>query len=359
MYAGMTRKLNAAKRLPLGGWFGVAGAIAFSVTALGQAVPSPGKVEGPTPKAVLVEETKNVGTVAKGDQIKHSFVIRNEGKADLTISDVKPSCGCTVSEFDKVIKPGAEGKVTLTVDTKAFSGPISKTALVLTNDPIKPQFTVFLAANVKPFVEVAPWGFFRIQGLVGEELSSSLILGSDEPDFKPSKVEVPHPYLKATLAPATDKERVEGKGKTQWKITLTADKTAPPGPPLGEVKVQTGIAKQPELVLRISGNISESVGVLPTQVTFGTFDPKDVGITRDVDVINRNDKNADFKVTAAESGVPGIVAEVKPVDKTRVRVVLKVDRKTVKKGPFDGWLTIRTNDVGKPEIKVGLKGVSL
>jgi hypothetical protein len=94
-------------------------------------------------------------------------------------------------------------------------------------------------------------------------------------------------------------------------------------------------------------------------VTFGNFDPKDAGLSRELDVINRNTKNTAFRVTAAESGVPGILAEVKPGDNTKVKVVVTVDPKTVKKGPFDGWLTIRTNDSAKGEIKVSLRGVAL
>jgi hypothetical protein len=308
---------------------------------------------------VPVEEGKNVGTVAKGDAIEYSFKIRNEGKADLVINDVKPSCGCTLGKFDKTIKPGEEGKITLTIDTKAFSGPISKTAVVLTNDPAKPQFSLALSAYVKPYVEVVPYGYFRIQGLVGEELTSELILGSDEPDFKPGKIEVPQSYLTATLAPATEKDRLEGKGKTQWKITLKADKTAPAGIPGGEVKVATGVAKQPEIVIKVSGVINESVGVLPSQVTFGTFDPKSGGISREIDVISRNPKNAAFKVTAAESGVPGVVAEVKTLDDKKAKVVVSIDPKVIKKGPFDSWITIRTNDAIKGEIKIPLRGVSL
>ena len=68
-------------------------------------------------------------------------VAGSEWKADLHITDVKPSCGCTAPEYDKTIKPGAEGKIVLNVDTKTFQGPISKSALILTDDPEKPQIT--------------------------------------------------------------------------------------------------------------------------------------------------------------------------------------------------------------------------
>src|ERR1019366_10813770 len=58
------------------------------------------------PKLVVPESKKDVGPVPKGEPIKHVFILRNTGHADLHVTDVKPSCGCTVPEFDKVIKPG-------------------------------------------------------------------------------------------------------------------------------------------------------------------------------------------------------------------------------------------------------------
>ncbi|MGZ5428208.1 MAG: DUF1573 domain-containing protein, partial [Thermoanaerobaculia bacterium] len=163
--------------------------LALAPALLAQApAPAPAKVAdtASVPKLVVPEDKKDFGMVPKGEPIKHVFVLKNMGKADLHVTDVKPSCGCTVPEFDKVIKPGAEGKVTLTVDTKNFSGPISKTAILMTDDPSMPQTTLFLSANVKPFVEALPYGFFRITALSGEAASSEVVLVSDEPEFKPA-----------------------------------------------------------------------------------------------------------------------------------------------------------------------------
>jgi hypothetical protein len=273
------------------------------------------------PKLVVPESKKDVGTVPKGEPIKHVFVLRNTGKADLHVTDVKPSCGCTVPEFDKVIKPGAEGKVTLTVDTKNFSGPISKTALLMTDDPSMPQTTLFLSANVKPFVEALPYGFFRITALSGEAASSEVVLVSDESEFKPTKIETPNSFLKATLSPVPEKELIKDKNPNQWKITLTAAPDAPEGILGGTVKVATGVKRQPEIEISVSGFVKPAV-------------------------------------TKVETNVPGISAEIVPVDKSRVQVVLTVDQK-IKKGVFEGELLIKTTDKAKSDVKVPLKGVIL
>ena len=86
------------------------------------------------PKIDVNPETKDVGTVPKGQVIDATFVIRNTGGSDLIITDARPGCGCTVASFDKVVKPGEEGKIISHVDTKTFSGPIAKSILVVSND---------------------------------------------------------------------------------------------------------------------------------------------------------------------------------------------------------------------------------
>lgn len=337
---------------------------AFAAAALALAVaPSPlaaqaKAAEAAGPKLVVAEDKKDVGQVAKGEPIKHVFVLRNAGTSDLHITDVKPSCGCTVPEFDKVIKPGAEGRVTLTVDTKNFSGPISKTALLITDDPAVPQKTLFLSAVVKPFVDALPYGFFRIQALSGEASSSELILVSDEPDFKPSKAEAPNSFLRVALAPVSEKELVKDRGPNQWKVTVSTAPDAPEGLLGGNVKVATGVKKQPEIELPISGFIKPTISVTPLSINFGNFDPKGDPQKRNVMLVNNNATVETFAVTKAETNVPGISAQVVPMDKSRVQVVLTVDQK-IKKGVFEGDLVIRTSDKAKGEVKVPIKGVVL
>jgi hypothetical protein len=98
--------------------------------------------------------------------------------------------------------------------------------------------------------------------------------------------------------------------------------------------------------------------VTPLSINFGNFDPKGDPQKRNVMLVNNNAAVPAFSVTKAETNVPGISAEVVTVDKSRVQVVLTVDQK-IKKGVFEGDLTIRTSDKAKAEVKVPIKGVIL
>src|ERR1051326_6915897 len=178
------------------------------------------------PRLTIVEPIKDFGVVPKGDKLDWSFEIKNTGDSDLQILAAKPGCGCTVADFDKVIKPGATGKVTAHVDTTAFNGPIAKTVAVETNDPSTPTATLTLHATVKPYVEAAPVGFVRYNLLQGDAQTQTITLYSEEDEpFEITKIETPEGgYVKVVPTKITDdKARVAaGKaGQNQYKLDIT------------------------------------------------------------------------------------------------------------------------------------------
>src|SRR6266568_9268167 len=126
------------------------------------------KDEEKAPRLTIVEPVKDYGTVPKGDKLEWAFLVKNTGDSDLQIIAAKPGCGCTVADFDKVIKPGDTGKVTAHVDTTNFSCPIAKPVTLETNDPNTPTAQLTINAIVKPYVEAHPAGFVRFQLLQGE-----------------------------------------------------------------------------------------------------------------------------------------------------------------------------------------------
>ncbi|HEY7159841.1 MAG TPA: DUF1573 domain-containing protein, partial [Acidobacteriota bacterium] len=73
--------------------------------------------EASKPKMQIVEPSYDAGEMYKTNKkIQHDFIIKNIGAAELKIINARPGCGCTVTQFDKTIAPGAEGKVTASVD---------------------------------------------------------------------------------------------------------------------------------------------------------------------------------------------------------------------------------------------------
>src|SRR5215470_4617271 len=211
------------------------------------------------PKIEVNPETRDAGTVAKGQIIDATLVIKNTGGSDLIITDARPGCGCTVASFDKTVKAGEEGKVVSHVDTKTFSGPIAKSILLVSNDPDRPQINLFIKAVVKPFVDVLPNPYVRFSVIKGDSDSQNVILLSDEKTFKPSVAEAAQPYVKAELSPAGEKDKIPGHTGDQSKLKLTVTGDAPEGLLNAPVRITTGVTQQPQVEIPVAGIVRARV----------------------------------------------------------------------------------------------------
>ena len=307
------------------------------------------------PKIEVIPETKDAGTVAKGQLIETTFIVKNNGASDLVISDARPGCGCTVASFDKLVKPGGEGKVVSTVDTKNFAGPISKSILLVSNDPDRPQLNLFIKATVKPFVDVLPTGYLRFSVVKGDSAAQDVLLVSEEKSFKPMVAEMAQPYVKAELVPAGEKDRVSGRPGEQYKLHVSVTGDAPEGLLNAPIRINTGVTQQPSLEIPVSGYIRSRVSVTPALVNFGNFTAGKDPITRNI-IVTNNKPAQPIKVTRAEVSVPGFLTDVVPTQEgVSYTVVVKASDK-VKKGAIEGTVKLYTTDKEKAIIELPLKG---
>ena len=84
-------------------------------------------------EASFSEDSYSFGEVKFEVPAKHTFRFTNTGTEPLKIEKVKPSCGCTATNYSKEpIAPGAEGFVELTYNAKKM-GIFRKTATVTMN----------------------------------------------------------------------------------------------------------------------------------------------------------------------------------------------------------------------------------
>jgi hypothetical protein len=81
-----------------------------------------------------LDSTKDYGKIAEGQQLDVIFRFRNTGSYPLVISQVRPSCGCTVAEQPQApIAPGSEGRIKATFNSQGRSGVNHKTLFVTAN----------------------------------------------------------------------------------------------------------------------------------------------------------------------------------------------------------------------------------
>jgi len=318
--------------------------------------------EEKAPRLTLVEPVKEYGEVAKGDKLDWSFLVKNTGTSDLQIIAAKPGCGCTVADFDKVIKPGETGKVTAHVDTTNFTGPIAKTVTLETNDPSSPTSTLTIHAVVKPYVEAYPAGFVRFNQLLGDVSTQTVTLYSEEDElFEIKDVQVPGDWVKVAYHKVEEPDRVPNMGKAgqnQYKVDITVGgPDAKIGPMADKIRIMTNSKHSPEYPISVTGVIRPTYRVEPTALNFGEVAVSDAGASRTV-LLHSNDMKTpeQFVVTKVESNVPSITTAFKPMaQKGDYEVTLQV-AKDAKPGDIDGTVKIYTSDKINPVVTVPVKG---
>jgi Protein of unknown function (DUF1573) len=76
----------------------------------------------------------NFGDIKEGDKVTHVFKFKNTGKNDLTVIEVRPSCGCTAPEWTRTpVKSGESGEIKIIFDSNRKVGQNKKSIALLTN----------------------------------------------------------------------------------------------------------------------------------------------------------------------------------------------------------------------------------
>jgi hypothetical protein len=87
-----------------------------------------------TPAIEFARLEYDFGRLIQGEKATYTFKYKNTGTADLILSKVSTSCGCTASSFTTTpVKPGGEGKVEIVFDSNGLRGIQNKTVTVLSN----------------------------------------------------------------------------------------------------------------------------------------------------------------------------------------------------------------------------------
>ncbi len=93
-----------------------------------------GNEDKPMPKLVFEETTHDFGKIIRGEKLKYRFKFKNTGNADLIISKVSTSCGCTASNYPRrPVKPGEESYIDVVFNSAHKRGKQHKTVTILAN----------------------------------------------------------------------------------------------------------------------------------------------------------------------------------------------------------------------------------
>ncbi|MDD5434631.1 MAG: DUF1573 domain-containing protein [Nitrospira sp.] len=104
-----------------------------------------------TPNIVFKEQAHDFGKVIQGKIVEYTFTFENRGTADLLISEVTTSCGCTAALVsNNTLKPGETGQIKVSYDSQGRAGKVERKITVVSNDPVERSKELSISATVDP-----------------------------------------------------------------------------------------------------------------------------------------------------------------------------------------------------------------
>jgi hypothetical protein len=324
--------------------FALAIAISFAgaVTAYAAGPASPTAASGPQPRIEAPAPSYDFGTVLEGTPVKHEFMIKNTGQADLIIGQVQTSCGCTVAKSDKQrLRPGEQTELPVTFDTRHEKGRASRRIDVYTNDPKTPDLALEIQGVIRRESEAIP-DQVVFQGVKkGSEQTQNVSIkynGTVPRDFKITKISNSNPNIAVKQMP-------------DMKLNVALLKTMPVGPFDDTIEIAT--TGRP-IEIPVYGRVVGDLVTEPAQVSFGIL-PHGQGAMRIIRLTNNGTRSV--AITGVSSTSPAVIAKADPITPGKQYKITLELRKGTPDGQLHGQLLIKTDDPEQTSLTVPFYGI--
>jgi uncharacterized protein DUF1573 len=313
--------------------------------------------QGKAPKLVVKDKNLDFGEVIHGEKTSLTVPVLNQGDAPLEIKDVKPSCGCTVADFPKVIAPGKSGAITLEFDSSERPpGYQSFRVAIYSNDPTQRDQGAYctilgLRGEVRTMFRLLPMGAFFGEFIHGLKpvTKTVRIVGIDaaKAGFTLTQLTKLPDYLSVEVGPWTGKNGQRGQ-----EVKVTLDPKVLPGQVNEAVEFRTSVKAQPHLRFTIAALVNQRI-MGPGIVDFGAF-PRSSGSKRLAQVMRRDDIDG-LPLAKVVSPFPWLKAVSKPRDPRSMNLELEV-LPGAPPGAFAGSIQLLFDDPNQAQLEIPVTG---
>lgn len=172
-----------------------------------------------------------------GGKVSHKYVFTNTGNAPLVLTNVRPSCGCTSSDYTKQpIAPGGKGYVSAAFDPNRRAGKNSKSITVTTNSK-PPTTTLRFTVNVLPKPKTIEDDYPRVIGELRLKTNHLALMKVNTNEIKDGELEVVNTqdhdltitfrnvpaHIKINAIPETLKPKMKGKIVVKYDASMKND----------------------------------------------------------------------------------------------------------------------------------------
>ena len=347
--------------------------VSTALTDLGTPGPAPVKPKdrpavsetGPWPVAVSEKTDFNFGRMSVNSKNEHTFVIRNEGEADLILKEGQPTCKCTTFALESnVLKPGED--TNLVINWKAGDAAdreFHHGGDVYTNDPKSPAINFGVNGAIEMPVEILPniWNVGKIDvdktGTLRAEIGSKL---TDQ--FELEAVASPSGKVTVNLSPMSAEEAVQSGWLKGYRIDVEIATDILPGKFDEDVRFNvTGIQDLEFVTAALTARKYGSFILQPLDgamflpdgllLQLGQFPASEGRTAKLLLVVDEKDMTDPFRITEIDADPPFITASLVPlgvptgtVHRYTLEISIPPGRPRIQKNDANrGHITLHTN----------------
>jgi hypothetical protein len=283
------------------------------------------------------------GRITPDRKVAAKYKVTNTGNAFLSITQVRPSCGCTYTMLGKwSLAPGESTEIEAQFDPKGLKGGVRKSIEVVCNDPKTPTLSLTLEAEVIQEIMPSVESVYFHQALKSSTTRSQVryASGNGEP------VQVVE--VKAPGAPfLTFAHHTEGKDVV-LEVAFDGRKV-PAGESRGveQAVVRFTSSRVSVLPLNIQWDLKPSIQSSPAELVFQDTAGKEL---RQKLTLKQADGKP-FRVTNSQPSLQGMRVEGLN-QKASTQELTVIFPASVKAGRYSEVLALTTDDPDQPELTV-------
>lgn len=174
------------------------------------------------------------GTYPAWEDRTAEFTLINDSESDLTIKNIRKTCGCAdLSNEKNILQPGESSILCITLKGNELSGPFAKNIFIETDSENNRLTRLTLTGRAIPAVNISPKAKIHLSSLqIGKEQQIEFLLTSNYPDLKP--VNLPKSVTLTKTKTNTWKATISitptdpGQFRQSFKIPFTSQILTPP-----------------------------------------------------------------------------------------------------------------------------------
>ncbi|MCC6677161.1 MAG: DUF1573 domain-containing protein [Phycisphaerales bacterium] len=312
------------------------------------------------PKLVVEKIQHDFGRIMDTASVFIDIPFKNTGTGTLEILDTHATCGCTLGRLEQTTyAPGQSGILKVEFKPQGKNGPQLQRITIRSNDPVQPESTIAITAEVEPVVMIEPKLLQFGEIKKGESRTATVkVIGRTE-DFAATFGTVSNDEALGLEVLSTRDVELNGKKLRETEVKVTLKPKAAVGRLQQSASIRTNDPRMPAVTVQIMGDILGDLEAGPARLALGVLQAQGP-IKTELKITSR--AGANFKIAeVTNQALNGIDLQfaIKPVSENQQSAyVIEITGTAPKDAvPIRGEVMIKTDVAGEEMIRIPYFGV--